>query len=90
MHYSGTLIHVHTRTRTPTTALVSSACRITLRVDASEFVETSYKNDPRRITTNSPLFFGGMMVGSAVVLSNTDGVQTSFSGCIGDVTVNNQ
>ena len=64
--------------------------RITLRVDASEFVETSYKNDPRRITTNSPLFFGGMMVGSAVVLSNTDGVQTSFSGCIGDVTVNNQ
>ena len=41
----------------------------------------------RRIVTTSPLYFGGVPPGYAIVSQNV-GSERGFGGCIGDVTVN--
>ncbi len=57
-----------------------------LDVDDSEMVKTR-GDGRRRIVTTSPLYFGGVPPGYAIVSQNV-GTETRFIGCIGDVTVN--
>ena len=54
-------------------------------VDDNELVQNTL--DKRRVTTTSPLYFGGFPAGFLVVDENV-GTQMHFSGCLGDVTVN--
>ncbi len=59
-----------------------------LDVDDSEQVRTS-SGGRRRIVTTSPIYFGGVPPGYAIVSQNV-GTERTFQGCIGDVTVNGE
>ena len=57
-----------------------------LNVDDSDVVQITMKGK-KRITTTSPLYFGGYPAGYTIRPENTATTQR-FIGCVGDVTVN--
>ena len=67
---------------------VSTCCSLQLDVDDTEMVNKR-TDGRRRIVTTSPLYFGGVPPGYAIVSSNVAAERT-FVGCIGDVTVNGE
>lgn len=60
-----------------------------LRLDVDQENLRSSITGKRLIETTSPLYFGGVRPGYAIVRENV-GTQTHFIGCIGDVRVNGE
>ena len=57
-------------------------------VDDLETVKTRIQGK-KRITTTTPLYFGGVRPGFNLIDENV-GTKVQYTGCIGDVTVNNK
>ena len=62
---------------------------IQLDIDDSEMVKIKYNGaGKKRVTTTTPLYFGGIPPGFPINSVNVNGIDTSLLGCIGDVTIN--
>ena len=59
-----------------------------LNIDDIESLSTKYQGGKKKMVTTTPLYFGGLPPGIIVNEDNLAGIDSSFIGCVGDVTVN--
>ena len=59
-----------------------------MNIDDVDTLSKRYQGGKKKMVTTTPLYFGGYPNGFVFDGDNLAGIDSSFIGCIGDVTVN--